>query len=156
LISPQLKVLEFVAISHRVSWIRVYQAADMGAARSAAFVTCYAPTEHRSTTEEILQFYAEIVEAVVLAKKATGLKSVPIMCDFNIHLGSGLSDLYPEVVSTFSAGHEASLNARHVMDLSVKFGLVAVQTWRQQQVMMNEKTGGRGVTRDLNAPTSRT
>jgi hypothetical protein len=87
LVSPQLKVLEFVPISHHVSYIRVHQANDKGVNRSAAFVTCYAPTEHRSTTEEILQFNNKIAEVVTQAKKVTGLKSIPIMGDFNFHLG---------------------------------------------------------------------
>jgi hypothetical protein len=46
--------------------------------------------------------------------------------------------MYPEVVSKFSAGQEANLNTKHVMDLYVRFGLVAIQTWHQRQVM-NEK-----------------
>jgi hypothetical protein len=46
--------------------------------------------------------------------------------------------MYPEVVSKFSAGHEANLNTKHVMDLCVRYGLVAIQTWHQRQVM-NEK-----------------
>jgi len=90
----------------------MHRANDKGVDRSAAFVTCYAPTEHRSTNEEILQFYNKIAEAVTQAKKVTGLKSIPIMGDFNFHLGTGHSNLYPEVVSKFGAGHEASLNAK--------------------------------------------
>jgi hypothetical protein len=35
---------------------------------------------------------------------------VPVLGDFNIHLGSGLSDPYPEIVGKCDAGHAASRN----------------------------------------------
>ncbi len=74
------------------------------------------------------------------AKKVTGLKSIPIMGDFNFHLGTGHSNLYPEEVSKFGAGHEARLNAKYVMDLCICYGLMAIQTWRQHQCWARGKS----------------
>jgi hypothetical protein len=41
LASPQIKVLEFVPISHHVTWIRVHRANYKGVDRSAMFVTSH-------------------------------------------------------------------------------------------------------------------
>ncbi len=56
-----------------------------------------------------------------------------------IHLGSGLSDPYPEIVGKYDAGHAASRNTQQLIGFYSTHSLVAVQTWRPEQVMSVEE-----------------
>ncbi len=60
---------------------------------------------------------------------------MPVLGDFNIHLGSVLSDPYPEIVGKYDAGHASSRNTQQLMGFCSTHSLVAVQTWRPEQVM---------------------
>ncbi len=108
---------------------------DKAKASKAAFVCCYAPTEHKTPLAEVLQFYGDIELAITDAKTASGLDAVPVLGDFNVHLGSGLSHHYPNIVGKHEAEREASRNTRQLMGLCNTHKLVAVQTWRPAQVM---------------------
>jgi hypothetical protein len=60
---------------------------------------------------------------------------VPVLGDFNINLGSGLSDPYPEIVGKYNVGNSVSRNSQLLMGFCSTHSLVAVQTWGQGQVM---------------------
>ncbi len=60
---------------------------------------------------------------------------MPVLGDFNINLGSGLSDPYPEIVGKYDAGHAVSRNSQLLMGFCSTHSLGAVLTWRQGQVM---------------------
>jgi hypothetical protein len=64
---------------------------------------------------------------------------VPVLGDFIINLGSSLSDPYPEIVGKYDAGHAVSRNSQLLMGFCSTHSLVAVQTWRPEQVMSVEE-----------------
>ncbi len=139
LISPDFVVLQFVPVSPRVSWIIVCAESDRAKTHKAGFVCGYAPTEHDTPLEELQQFYSDLDAAVADAKRASRLGSIPVLGDFNIHLGSGLAADYPGIVGKNEVARPASKNSAHLMGFCERHNLVAVQTWRQAQVMKKDE-----------------
>jgi hypothetical protein len=70
-------VVGFEAQSPWVSWVVV------------AFVNRYASKE-AGTQAECNGFYADLSEALRAARAAVGFQAVPVVGDFNVHLGADL------------------------------------------------------------------
>lgn len=139
LVSSDFVVIQFVPVSPRVSWIIVCAKSDKAKTHKAGFVCGYAPTEHDTPLEELQQFYSDLDTAVADAKRASRLGSIPVLGDFNIHLGSGLAAVYPNIVGKNEAARAASKYCTHLMGFCKRHNLVAVQTWRQAQVMKKDE-----------------
>jgi hypothetical protein len=96
-------------------------------------VNCYSPTEFKTSEHDIDVFYRDIFTALREAGKACGHDKVPILGDFNIHLGYIYHDLYPDTVGKFQAVNQASPGSTRVMALCEIQELIVMQTWWQQQ-----------------------
>ncbi len=135
--SPDFTVLNFVALSPRVSWISLCHTKDktLKRPRIAFFMNCYSPTELKTSEHDFDVFYRNIFTALLEAGKVCGYDMVPILGDFNIHLGYNYHDLYPDIVGKFQAGNQASPGSTRVMALSKLQELIVMQTWQQQQAI---------------------
>jgi hypothetical protein len=69
--------------------------------RVASFVNCYSLTEFKTSEHDFDVFYRDIFTVLHEAGKACGHDKVPILGDFNIHIGYNYHDLYPDIVGIF-------------------------------------------------------
>ncbi len=86
--SPDFTVLNFVALSPRVSWIIICHTKNktLKRPRVASFVNCFSVTEFKTSEHDFDVFY-RVFTALSEAGKVYGHDMVPILGDFNIHLG---------------------------------------------------------------------
>jgi hypothetical protein len=54
----------------------------------AHFFVVYAPTQCNSTEHDLYDFYSDLQTTLDEARKSEGSRKVPVLCDFNINLGS--------------------------------------------------------------------
>ena len=122
LVRPDFKVVSFNPISPRVSWIKVqnhllhYRVLREG---PACFVNGYAPTEPGSNKnpEKLKSLYGDLYLALQEARKACNSPDVPVVGDFNIHVGEDLGgwDIHSNVLGKAVAAVVAlAVSARDV------------------------------------------
>lgn len=142
LISPQFKVLEFQAISPRVSWILIQRKANGRTNKfpKACFLSVYAPTESNSTEQDITDFYEEIGQALAQAQKELGSRKVPILGDFNINLGNDVEGLglEPRVIGKALRVGPSSPNSVRLLSFCNENGYSLVQTMGHPNSMGQE------------------
>jgi len=156
LVNPKFEVVSFTALSPRVSWIQIRNRTHHGPSgpslgKSAhphgkhrgtlCFVTCYAPTESNSSEQELDDFYSEVQSALRDARKSGGNPNVPVMGDFNIHLGSdiGGADIRSGVIGSCLVEGASSQNCGRFLAFSSAEGLSVVQT-REHPSVLSERT----------------
>ncbi len=84
LVGPELEVISFNPLSSRVSLLhkafrKVAGSAHQPAVTSACFVNVYAPTQTGSSAADIVDFYADLVQALAYVRKAGKCNDVMVL-----------------------------------------------------------------------------
>ena len=136
LVGPDFEVVSFTALSPRVSWIKVqHHPTDFRGTKVGSGVGCfvngYSPTESGSKTdpEGLDSFYSDLATALRDARRSCNSQCVPVVGDFNIHIGDDLRDFCPEVIGKVLPRGPSSANSSSLVSFCVTEGLTMVQTF---------------------------
>ena len=145
LISPEFEVVSYTAISSRVSWIQVRCQKGLIEGRlkrvisqtdTACFVCVYAPTETKSSEEELEDFYTDVKQALTQARESGGRVGVPVVGDFNLNLGSEVGMLgvqaHDGVLGNCLRQGLSSSNSGRFLAFCIEERLLVIQTFESQ------------------------
>jgi hypothetical protein len=136
LVGPDFEVVSFTALSPRVSWIKVqhhpvtYRGPRIGTG-VACFVNGYSPTGRSSKKDPVglKCFYCDLASALKAARTSCNGPNVPVVGDFNVHVGDDLRDLYPDVIGGSLPPGPSTANSESLIAFCADEGLSMVQTY---------------------------